>query len=40
MADKGCGEVVEGVWLASVEENDDKTVLRKIDLWKRVDEME
>ena len=31
MADKGCGEVVEGVWLASVEENDDKTVMRKIE---------
>ena len=30
MADKGCGEVVEGVWLASVKENDDKTVMRKI----------
>ena len=30
MADKGCGEVVEGVWLASAEENDDKTVMRKI----------
>ena len=31
MADKGCGEVVKGVWLASVEENDDKTVMRKIE---------
>ena len=31
LADKGCGEVVEGVWLASVEENNDKTVLRKIE---------
>ena len=30
LADKGCGEVVEGVWLASVKENDDKTVMRKI----------
>ena len=31
LADKGCGEVVEGVWLASVEENNDKTVIKKID---------
>ena len=30
MADKGCSEVVEGVWLASAEENDDKMVMRKI----------
>ena len=30
MADKGCSEMVEGVWLASAEENDDKTVMRKI----------
>ena len=30
LADKGCGEVVEGVWQASVGGAEDTIVLRKI----------
>ena len=31
MADKECGETVEGVWQASYEEGDNRRVLRKIE---------